>query len=185
MTSIMGLGRAFDIGLGVAPVDINTADAATGKRLSLAQASGVTFLLVTGVGGADDIVVDVQQHTAYTGGTSADLDPTGVTNSSGVTFAHIKAETALDNDESWVKLTQSEASEVTIAGATYGTQQKIVAIYVSAEQLAPGYTHVSANIACTTSTSQLVALLYVLHDLKVQRTPANLPNLLRPGAANA
>lgn len=180
-----GLGRLFDIGCAVAPVDIDTANAATGKRISMSGASGITFLVMCGVGGADDFTIDVQQHTAYTGGTTADLDSTGVTTSTGVTEWFLKAETALDNDESWVKITQSEASECTIVGATYGTQQKIAAIHVGADQLGDGYAWVSINLACTTATSQLVSAAYILHDLAVQRVPTNLPNLLRPGAANA
>lgn len=180
-----GLGRLFNVGIGWAPVDIDTANAATGKRCAMQYAAGVTFLVFTGVGGAEDLVLDVQQHTAYTGGTSADLDSTAVATSTGVTQWYIKAETALDNDEAWVKVTQSEASECTVVGATYGTQQKLVAIYVSAAQLGDGYSHVSLNAAITTGTAQLTACLYLLHDLSVQRTPANLGNLLRPGAANA
>lgn len=171
------LGRLFDLGLGWAPVDIDTANAATGKRCSLRDASGVTFVVLTGVGGADDLVFDVNQHTAYTSGTTADLDV--------VTVSHIKAETALDNDEAWVAISQTAASEVTIVGATYGTQQKLVAISVDGTSLSDGYTHVSLNAAITTATAQLTACLYILHDLKVQRTPTNLGNLLNPGAANA
>lgn len=174
---IKALGRLFDIGTAVVPVDINTADAATGKRISMAGHSGLTVVAFTGVGGADDITFDLQEHTAYTGGTSRDLDV--------VTEYYIKAETALDNDESWVKVTQTAASEVTVVGATYGTQQKLVAFYVGADQLSDDCSHVSVNVACTTATAQLVAVLYFPHDLLSQRAPANLPNLLNPGAANA
>lgn len=180
-----GLGRLFDIGLAVAPVDINTSDAATGKRISMQGASGCTIVAITLVGGADDMTFDVQQHTASVSGTSADLDSTAVSTSTGLTQWHIKAETALDNDESWVKVTQSEASECTVVGATYGTQQKLVALYVPASSLGDGYSHISVNVACTTSTSQIMAVLYILHDLANQRAAANLPNLLNPGAANA
>lgn len=171
------LGRLFDIGIGWAPVDIDTANAATGKRLSLAKASGVTFVVFTGVGGAEDLVLDVQQHTAYTGGTTADCDC--------VTKWWIKAETALDNDETWVQVTQAAASECTVVGATYGTQQKLVVIEVDAASLSAGYSHVSLTAAITTATSQLTSCLYIVHDLAAQRTPSNLGNLLRPGAANA
>lgn len=177
------LGRLFNIGPAVAPVDINTSDAATGLRISMAGHSGIAIVLYTLVGGADDITVDVQQATAYTGGTSNDLDSTN--GASGIDHYYIKAETALDNDEAWVKVTQAAASEVVIVGATYGTQQKLVVIQVGADMLADGYTHISANIACTTSTSQLLAALYIPYDLRSQRKPENLPNLLRPGAANA
>jgi|SRR5215208_2076183 len=185
MTITAGLGRIFDIGLGWAPVDIDTANAATGKRCSMAGASGITFVVVGAVGGAEDLVLDLQQHTAYTSGTSADLDAAAVASSIGATYYHIKAETALDNDESWVKVTQNVASECTVVGATYGAQQKIVAIYVAATQLGTGYTHVSLNASITTGTAQLITCIYLLHDLAAGRSPTNLPNLLRPGVANA
>jgi hypothetical protein len=180
-----GLGRLYNIGTAVLPVDINTSDAATGQRISMAGASGITVVAITLAGGADDLTFDIQQHTAYTGGSSADLDAVGVAGSRGIDHYYIKAETALDNDEAWVKVSQAVASEVTVVGATYGTQQKLVAIEVSAEQLAPGYSWISCNVACVTSTSQLLAVLYIVHDLAVQRAPVNLGNLLRPGAANA
>lgn len=185
MAGMEGLGRLFDVGLAVAPVDINTSDAATGKRIDMSGATGITILAITLAGGADDLTFDVQQHTASVSGTSADLDPTGVATSTGVDHFYIKAETALDNDEAWVKVSQTAASECVVVGATYGTQQKLVAIYVSADQLGDGYRWLSVNVACTTSTSQILAVLYVLHDLAVQRTPVNLPNLLNAGAANA
>lgn len=171
------LGKLFDLGLGWAPVDLDTANAATGKRCSLAGASAITFVVMTGVGAADDLVLDVNQHTAYTGGTTADLDV--------VTVSYIKAETALDNDETWVAISQTAASEVTIVGATYGAQQKLIVIGVDAEQLSDGYTHVSLNAAITTATAQLSSCLYIVHGLRSYRTPTSLPNLLRPGAANA
>jgi hypothetical protein len=179
------LGRLFDIGTCVVPVDINTSDTATGQRISMAGHSGIAIVLHTLVGGADDITIDVQQHTAYTGGTSADLDAAAVSTSSGIDHYYIKAETALDNDEAWVKVTQTAASEVVVVGATYGTQQKLVVVQVGADQLGDGYTHLSARIDCTTSTSQLLTALYIPYDLAAQRTPPNRPNLLRPGAANA
>lgn len=177
------LGRLFDIGTCVPPVDINTSDAATGQRISMAGHSGIAIILHTLVGGADDITLDVQQATAYTGGTSNDLD--SANGATGIDHYWIKAETALDNDEAWVKVTQTAASEVVIVGATYGTQQKLVVVQVGADQLADGYGWISVNVACTTSTSQLLTVLYLPYDLAVQRTPSNRPNLLRPGAANA
>lgn len=192
MAGMHGLGRLFNLGVAVAPVDINTSDAATGKRLDMSGATGVTVVAITGTGGADDLVFDLQQHTAASGGTSKDLEAdtaAGVAGTTETSFYHIKAETALDNDEAWVKVPvttgASTSSEITVVGATYGTQQKLVAIYVSADQLADGYRWFSVNVACTTSTAQLLAVLYLVHDLDSQRAPVNLPNLLNAGAANA
>lgn len=173
------LGRLFDIGLGWAAVDLDTGNGATGKRISLKNASGITFVVQVSVAasGSDDLVLDVQQATAYTGGTSGDLDV--------ITEYFIKSEATLDNDEPWVSVTQSAASEITLAGATYAATQQIIAFHVHASQLSDGYTHVSLNAAITTAASRLGVCLYILHDLHVQRTPPNLGNLLNPGAANA
>lgn len=179
------LGDIFDIGTCFAPVDIDTANAWTGKRIAMSGARAITFVFFGGVGGADDLTIDFQQHTAYTGGTSADLDAAAVSTSRGLTEYYIKAETALDNDESWVRVTQSVASELTVVGATYGAQQKIVVATIDAMQLGTDYTHVSVNGSLTTSTAQLAGGLYILHGLRYRRRPDKLGNLLRPGAANA
>lgn len=184
---MLPLGRLYDIGTGWLPVDLDTANGATGKRIALPHASSILFVVSVGVAasGTDDLVLDVQQHTAYTSGTSADLDAAAVSTSRGITQFWVKSETALDNDESWVRTTQSEASEVTLAGATYAATQQQVAIWVDSTQLGDTYTHVSLNAAITTAAVRLSSCIYILSDLNVQRSPQNMGNLLRPGAANA
>lgn len=178
------LGRLFDIGTGFAPVDLDTANGATGKRIAMSGADAITFVVFLAAGAETALEIDVQQHTAYTGGTSADLDVTGAAGSVGITSYYIKSETLLDNDEAWSKVTQTEASEITLA-AGLGDEQQIVVIEVSGSQLAEGYTHVSLNVAATLGAPKLGACLYFLHELRLQRRPARLANLLRPGAANA
>lgn len=178
-------GRYIDIGIAFAPVDLDTANGATGKRINMSQHRGVLFVCALAVGATDDLVFDVQQHTAYTGGTSADLDVTGVAGSKGVTYLDIKSEAALDNDEAWSRLSQSEASEVTLVGATYGDKQNLVKIPIFSDQLADGYTHMSVNVATTTAAAHLGVGLYIPFDLRYQRAPNKLGNLLRPGVANA
>jgi hypothetical protein len=181
------LGRLYDVGLGWAPVDLDTANGATGKRLDMSKFDAVTVLLSIGAAasGTDDLVLDLQQHTAYTGGTTADLDSAAVASSTGCTFWHIKSETLLDNDETWTKVTQSEASEITLTGATYAATQKIIAIEVRAAQLGDTYTHFSINAAITTSAVQLGTCLYLPHGLRYKRRGSKLGNLLNPPAANA
>lgn len=185
------LGRIIDIGTGWAPVDINTADGATGKRIAMSQADAITFLVFCGAGGAEDLVLDVQQHTAYTGGTSSDLDPAATQSAAGgpgttaPDHFYIKAETLLDNDEQWAKITQTAASELTVVGATYGALQKIIVIEINGAMMGDGYSHLSLNATCSTATAQLSSCVYLLHELRYQRKPANLSNLLRPGAVNA
>lgn len=177
-TAARALGRLFDIGCGIAPINLNTG-ANTGKRISMADCSGITFVVFAGVGtAASDLAVDLQEHTAYTGGTTQDLDI--------ITDYFIKDELALDNDESWVKTSQAAASEIADVGGTgvSAEDQQIVVIEVGADQLSNGYTHVSLNIPQPGAT-KLGCVLYIKHDLLVKRAPANLPNLLNIGAANA
>lgn len=172
-----GLGRLYDVGLAFSPVDSQSGNI-TGKRLSLAKATGVTILVNKAAGTAnDDPVFTLKQHTAYTGGTSADLAV--------IDHYYLKQETALDNDESWTKVTQSVAATVTGNGTSAETQC-LFAFEVGADQLSDGYTHVSLDLADTGSAgAQLVSAIYIVHDLAVQRAPERLGNLLRPGAANA
>ncbi len=173
---MLGLGRLFDISAAVVPVDLATAGFA-GKRISLQNYGGVDIVLFYGVGtDGDDPVPALEQHTAYTGGTTADL----------VTMDTIyrKAEATLDGDEAWVKTTQTKAAIMT-AVADDAQKQKIYVIPVEASWLTDGYTHVSVKHADLSNNAQLVAALYIMRDLHVQRTPANMPNPLNPGAANA
>ena len=180
-----GLGRLFDIGTGWVPVDLDTSNGATGKRIAMSGFDAITFVVFLAVGATDDVVLDVQQHTAYVSGTSNDLDAAAVSTSVGIDHWYIKSEATLDNDEGWTKVTQSVASEVTLVGATYGDKQNIVVIEVAASQMGDGYTHLSLVASSTTSTAHLGSCLYIGHGMRYQKTPAKLRNLLRPSAANA
>lgn len=161
-----GLGRLFDLSAGIVPVDSQTA-AMTGNRVSLRNCGSATIVVFKAAGTAnDDPVLDLQQHTASTSGTTADLD----------TIDHywIKQEATLDGDETWTRVTQTAASEVTL-NTTSAESQMLVAIPVHASQLTDGYDYISLNIADTGSAgAQLISAFYILHDLNVQRAPENL-----------
>lgn len=176
-TMARALGREFDIGIGVSPVNLNTG-ANTGKRISMIDCQGLTIVICCGVGtAASDLAVDLQEHTASVSGTSQDLDI--------ITDYFNKQELALDNDESWVKVSQAAGSEIADTGGT-GTSaehEQIVVIEVGADQLSDGFTHLSLNVPQPGAT-KLGCVLYFKHGLESQRAPANLPNLLNPGAAN-
>lgn len=169
------LGRLFDIGLGAVPTDA-VAGAITGKRVAMSGANACTIVVVTSGGSTDITDVDLQQHTAYTGGTTADLDV--------IDHYYYKSEGTLDNDEAWVRGSQSAASEITNVGAA--SEELLLVIEVDAADLSDGYTHISLDIPdLGTNGTRYCAVLYFLHELRYQRKPANLPNLLRPGAADA
>jgi len=173
---MLGLGRLYDIGLALAPVDLSTAGA-VGKRISMLGCSGIDCVLIYAAGtDGDDPVPSLTQYTAYTGGSSATLAI--------MSTIYRKAETLLDNDESWVKTTQTAAAIMT-AVADDAQKQKIYVIHVPASSLTDGYTHITVDQADLSNNAQLAAMIYLKVDLAVQRTPANLGNLLVPGTANA
>ncbi len=173
---MLGLGRLYDIGLAMSPTDLATAGM-TGKRIAMTGCEGIDIVLVYGAGtDGDDPVPSLQQHTAYTGGTSANLAV--------MDTIYRKAETLLDNDESWVKTTQTAATIMT-AVADDAQKEKIYVIHVTAASLSDGYTHISVNQADLSNNAQLACALYLRVGLQDQRMPTALPNLLRPGAANA
>jgi hypothetical protein len=172
-----GLGRLFDIGIGVAPVDLDTADGATGLRTSVIGASGITAIAAIGAGGATNVTLTAKQHTAGSGGT------TGTVPADAVSAVYIKSEATLDNDESWVMLSGPSSTAVangvvTLAGATYGAAQKLVAVEIDAKKLTDGYTHVSLDIAGALAAAMLGTVLYVVHGLKVERDPVSLGSLV-------
>jgi hypothetical protein len=184
-----GLGRLYDVGLGLAPVDMNSGNGGTGKRHSMVGSESVDVLVILGAAasGTDDVTIDVQQHTAYVSGTSNDLDATGVSTSIGITEWFVKSETLLDNDEAWTRVTQTAASEITLTGATYAARECIVAFNVRASMLGTGYTHISVDLSYATNAVRVGTVLYLPVGLRSGARPDRLgyPNLLRPGAANA
>jgi hypothetical protein len=164
------LGRLFDIGVVVPVIDLASA-AQTGGRIRLNNGEGVAFVYVAEAGTAgEDVDLDVQEHSAASGGTPQDLDV--------VTLWYSKRETTLDNDESWVEHTQTAASEVDL-GADEGENQVIAVIEVAATSLSDGFEWVSVNTTDSGATAgKLGTVIAIVYDLKVQRTPPNLPVLL-------
>lgn len=178
------LGRLFDVGIGWSPVDLDTANGATGKRISMAGQDAVTFLIIAAAGATTDATVTLKQHTAYTSGTSNNLASATVATSYGIDHFYIKSEATLDNDEGWAKVTQSEAATISLTGTTYGDKEYVMAVEVRASQLGDGYSHVSLDFAATLSAAKLATCIILPHELRYQRKPTNLANLLRPGVAN-
>lgn len=163
--TVRGLGKDFDIGTAIVPIDLATG-ANTGHRLHLKNYGGVAIVGYLNNGtAAEAATFDVQEHTAATGGTSRDLDV--------VTTYYTKSEAALDGDEAWVKVTQSAGSEVTNADWD-DALEVLVVIQVDASQLSDDCEWISVNVA-DTGTAQVGAALYVMYGLKVQRAPENLP----------
>jgi len=160
-----GLGRLFDIAVSHAPVDLSAA-AVTGKRVHLKNYVAASYVLFKGAGTAgDDPTFTVKQHTANTGGTSANL--------AAITRYYLKDAVALAGTEQWSKVTQSAGAAVADPGGagTSAEHQQVVVIEVNADQLDDGYEWVSVDVADVGTNAQLGAGLWILHGLQVQRAP--------------
>lgn len=164
------LGRLFNIASVIPPVDLSTG-AQTGTRVHLRDGEGVAFVYYAKAGtNGEDVDLDVQQHNAATGGTTQDLDV--------VTRWYSKREATLDNDETWVKHTQTAASEIDL-GDDEGENQVIAVIEVAATQLSAGYQWVSVNSTDPGATAgKLGCVLAIVYDLTAQRAPEALADLL-------
>ena len=164
MAAVGGLGRSFDVLHQITPVDL--ADGAnSGARINMKNYEGVAFVgyLATGTAG-ENPTFDVKEHTAKTGGTSADLDV--------IATYYQKEEATLDGDETWTKVTQTAASEVT--DADWDDANEVLVVFeVEADQLTDGYTHVSVDVA-DPGTAHIGCVLAIGYGLQVQRTPGNL-----------
>ena len=165
------LGYTFDIGIGAAPVDFNTAGA-TGKRVMLRNAQSVNFVCALAVagGGTDDDVFTLSQHTAASAGTTAALK---------VDHVWVKAAVALAGTESWTKVAVGVAGvgsgTITLPGATYAADQVIMLVEVNTKDLTDGFDYASLSIADPGAGGTRVGtMLTVLTDLNVRRDPANL-----------
>lgn len=161
------LGRLVDVAIGVAPVDLQTAQ--TGKRVALRDAGGVTVVVVKGAGTAgDDPTLTLQQHTAASGGTSANLAV--------IDKYYLKNATTLAGTETWSKVTQTAAATIADPGGagTSAESQQIIVFSVDARSLSDGYKYISVNVADTGTNAQLGTVLYLLRDLEVQRAPEKL-----------
>jgi hypothetical protein len=170
---VSALGRLFNVGSQIVPVDLGTA-ANTGHRVYLRDYEGVAFVYYTAIGTAAEApTITLQEHTASTGGTS--------TNLVNITKWHEKTEAVLDGDESWTLVTQVAAATAT--DATWDDAKQVLMIFeVQGDSLTDGYEWVSCNIA-DTGTAHLGCMLAITYGLKAARTPANLPSMT--GVANA
>ncbi len=163
-TDAHALGRLFDITNGLSIVDLNTG-ANTGLFINMKNAEICTFVFFAAAGTAGaDLVFDLQESTALSGGTTQDLDI--------ITDWFKKEETTLDGDETWTRVSQSAGSEVTVTDTGADVQQ-IYVFEVLASQLSDGFKYLSLNVA-DASQAKIGGILAIMSSLKVQRKPENL-----------
>jgi hypothetical protein len=167
------LGNLYDIAPQWIPHADLAAGAQTGLRIHLNKHESVTFVVFMGAAsaGTDTFVPDVLQHTASTSGVTTDLDV--------ITEWYIKYEASLDNDETWTRVTQSAASEISLTGATYGgTIQLLLVFEVDAAQLSDGNEWVSIDMAdAGTGGTRPGAAIAILNKPYNARRPDRLAEL--------
>lgn len=161
------LGSDYDITLGLAPVDLNTAGG-TGLRQYMGDLDYLVVLFVGGAGAAaEPPVLTLKQHTASSGGTTADLAT--------VTEYWTKSEATLDNDEAWVR--SSQAASATVTGTAQ--VQQMIAFRVNPEDLTGGSKYISVNVADVGAAAQLGVILYIIGGVGVRGAPTIMPIGLR------
>lgn len=168
----MLLGESYDLSTGLSPVNLATGTN-TGKRLYMRDITSVDVVVIKGAGtAAEDPVFTLKQHTAATGGTTTDLAV--------ITQYLLKNEATLDGDETWSLVTQAAAATITDPGAvgTSAESEQLVVVNVRADQMTPGNTHISLDIADVGTNSQLGTVLYILH-ITDRATATALPAPLR------
>ncbi len=151
MAGMQGLGRVFD----VVPI-------ASGAGLSLKNASAVTFVLTGATG-----VATLSIATSFAGTYRA----ANFFTPAWAPISTVYWNTATDGSAAWAKATITAAATFT-NGTTTGLTTSINSVFtVFGSQLPDLYDY----IKCTATGSGLCTA--ILHDLTVQRTPANLVKL--------
>ena len=166
---MLPLGEKFDIIPAIIPLDLQTAR--DGDWVSLKNAQGVLVVVFKGAGTAGDdpsITIEQAQDAAGTGGK--------VLNAVVDFYKKIGTLTAVG---SWTKVTQT-ADELVTVDAVSAEAEGIWAFNVEADQLDVdnGFDWVRVRVADVGGNAQLGCALYVLHGLRFQATPENLPSAI-------
>jgi hypothetical protein len=125
---------------------VNVVPIAAGVALSMKNCSGITFICT----GNDTFTLTVADAFAGSYATPGNV------------LVRKQTNTATNGTAAWVQATQAASNAVTIASGT-------VAFYLDGNSLPDTKTYVK----CTASSAGLVTA--ILHDLRAQRNPANLP----------
>lgn len=168
-----GLGNKFDVAVGINPVADLAAGANTGKRVHLRnyRTIDVLFFKNAASAGTDTVTLTLRQHTANTGGTSADL--VAITD-----WYYKSTAAALAGTEAWTEVTQAAAATLALAntGAVPAANQAEVMFSVEADSLSAGYEWLSVDIADPGSGGTILGgVFYILSGLAMPRRPDLMP----------
>lgn len=170
------LGKDIEIGSGIGPVADLAAGANTGHRVHMRYFGALGVLLMKGAAsaGTDTLTMTLKEHTAASGGTSANL--------AAIREYYIKSEATLDGDETWSEVSNlsggSPQATLALTGATYAATQALVWFSIEASALSAGYEWVSVDIADPGAGGTIPgALIYIPSGLRIQKNPARMRHL--------
>lgn len=163
-----GLGFVLDLSVGLNPAALGTGTQ-TGKRIHMRNYQTVDVLFIKGPAsaGTDTVTLTLKQHTANTGGTSADL--VSITD-----YYYKSTAAALAGTEAWTEVTQAAAATIALAntGVVPAANAAMVSFSVEADALSAGYEWLSVDLSGLTSTNTIPAsVVYVPSGLKIMRRP--------------
>lgn len=131
----------------------NVVPAAVGLYINMKDCSAISFVC-TGAGSGSTF--NIQEAKNSSGGSVQDV---------GAVISQYYTTTDTDGSVAWTKVTQAAADETgSIASGS------VAVVTVECSKLDDGFDYVS----CSDSASQGGTVIAILHDLTVQRTPANL-----------
>jgi hypothetical protein len=169
MAGIEALGRENDFSIGVAPVDLS-GGAVTGKRVSLKNCSGVQVVIVKGAASTGtDPTFTFKEATLDTSGTSQLM-------ATPPAYFYKKSAAALAGTEVWTKVAAVYSTGVITLTGEEGNQG-IYVFDVLAEDLSAGFPYLEVDSGDAGSVAQLGTVLFIAHDLLVERDAANLAAL--------
>lgn len=169
MSGIEALGREVDFSAAVLPVDLS-GGAATGKRVSLKNASGVMVVIFKGPASTGtDPAFTFKEATAFTGGTSQAM-------ATPPAYFYKKSAASFAGSETWAKVAATFSSGVVTLTGEQGNGGVYV-FDVLAADLSAGFSYLEVDAGDAGSVAQVGGVLFVAHDLLAERDPANLAAL--------
>ena len=166
------LGSLFNVVMGVAPLDLQTAR--DGDWAKMTHAGHCTILVIKGQGtDGDDPTFTLQQALTAAGGSSKALAIIDEYMEQEENAANLEATTA------WVRVTQTAASTVA-PGDPSAQSAALYAIPVDAAELdvANGFDWIRLNVGDTGTNAQLGAVIYIFTELRYPNRADRQPSFV-------
>lgn len=150
MAGMRALGRAYDV-----------VQNPSGLNICLKDCSGISFVTVNGTSTA--AILTVTASTLFTGGTTTNWSAANGFGMPSVMYTRLTG-----NAAAWVKQTPTVSTNTVTVPIT--TTSAIGHVEFLVSQLADAYDYINVTVSGSGATLPMA----ILHDLNVQRDPANL-----------